>query len=109
MALGKLIFRVLGWRGGFWADGPFSIGPLPSAPERGTRQRFYFIFFKFFAECHVPWHSAKASLTSAKGGTRQINLFFVFFGPIFFVGPCYGNYISISKFGTILSFFTIFH
>ena len=52
----------------------------------------------------MTWHPAKASLSGALGGTRQIN-FFLFFLPHFFVGTCYSKYIPISKFGTIMSFF----
>ena len=59
-------------------------GPLPSARKWHSAKNF-FIFFKFFAECHVPWHSAKTSLPSAKGGTRQI-IFFVCFWSHFFCG-----------------------
>ena len=65
---------------------PSAFAECPAVRHLGTRQRiFYFYFFKFFAECPVTWHSAKASLPSAKVGTRQIN-FFLFFSPHFFSG-----------------------
>ena len=67
----------------------------------------FFIFFYFFAGCPMTWHSAKASLPGARGGIRQI-IIFLFFLPHFFVGTCYSKYIPISKFGTIMSFLTIF-
>ena len=70
--------RVLGW-GGFWAGGPFSIWPLPSAPERGTRQ----IFFKksYFAECK-PWALGKKinflKLILPSASARHSAIFFYF-------------------------------
>ena len=61
--------------------------------DDGTRQRIFFIFFKnFFAGC-PGWHPAN---------------FFLFFLPHFFVGTCYSKYIPILKFGTIMTFLTIF-
>ena len=62
--------------------------------DDGTRQRIFLIFFKFL--CRVP------------GVAPGKLFFFCFFYPIFFVGSCYSKYIPISKFGTMMSFLTIF-
>ena len=80
---GRRVRRGWGWAGPCWA---FRLKDLPSARPSGTRQRFFYFFFKFFAERPVTWRSAKASLPSAKVGTRQ---FFFFYH--FFLGPCYSN------------------
>ena len=54
-------------------------------------KEFFYFFLNFFAGC-PGWHPA------------NYYYFFVFL-TLFFVGTCYGKYIPISKFGTIMSFF----
>ena len=60
--------------------------PLPGATPLGTRQRIFLFFLNFFAGCPMTWHPAKASLPGARGGTRQIIIFFIFLTPFFLWG-----------------------
>jgi len=101
--------QARGRSAGGW-DGPaFLVMRLCRVPgDDGTRQRIFLIFFKFLYRVPHDLAPGKGFFAGCPGWHPVNYYYFFVFLPHFFVGTCYSKYIPISKFGTIMSFLTIF-
>ena len=98
-AVGKKIFAECWALGKIWPSAKVAgvtaatcRQPLPSAPPLGTRQRVFYFFLKKKSLPSALWPSTRQRLLCRVPRLALGKLiFFCFFRPHFFLGPCYSN------------------